>query len=117
MSNPKERHYWYQLRLVLTGGQWRSAQPAKTPNGTILPWSELFRKFNKHCQGCKDVADVAEMTRVLGSFLIKDRAEDEDVVGNGVKLVVDAGDECALEPSEVLSVNYERLKNMQQSNV
>lgn len=117
MSNPKERHYWTQLRSALTAGQWRSPTPAKAPNGALLPWSELFRKFNKHCKGFKEVADVAEMTRVLGSFVAKDRMEDEDVTGNGMRLPLDAGEECLLDAGREMNVNYERLKSLPESNV
>lgn len=77
MSNPKERHYWAQLRSALTAGQWRSSHPARAPNGALLSWSELFRKFNKHCKGFQDVAEVAAQTRSL-ALLVGARYVDDD---------------------------------------
>jgi hypothetical protein len=55
MALAKDRHYWIQLRLALTAGQWSSPTPAKTPKGIALSWSELFRKFNKHVKGCRNL--------------------------------------------------------------
>ena len=55
----KDKHYWSQLRGALTAGQWSSNFPAKAPNGSALTWSELFRKFNKHCHGFRDITEVA----------------------------------------------------------
>lgn len=118
MSNPKERHYWSQLRAALTAGQWRSPCPAKAPNGTLLPWSELFRKFNKHCKGFRDVAEVASHTHTLGSLLATD-ADDEDVIGNTMRPPLDVGDECILNQERLheASVSYEALKGLEHSNV
>ncbi|KAJ3560060.1 hypothetical protein NP233_g11081 [Leucocoprinus birnbaumii] len=117
MSNPKERHYWSQLRAALTAGQWRSSFPAKAPNATPLPWSELFRKFNKHCVGFQDVSEIALQTRVLGSLLATD-TDDEDVIGNSVQPPLDIGIECTLssERIEELQANYESLKSAKESN-
>lgn len=80
MINPKERHYWTQLRAALTAGQWCSASPAKTPNGSLLSWSELIRKFNKHCKGFQDVAEVASHTRALAKLLLEMRSEDDEEI-------------------------------------
>lgn len=78
MSNPKERHYWTQLRSALTAGNWRSEAPAKAPNGSPLSWPELFRKFNKHCRGFQDVADVALHTYELASLLSENYSNDDE---------------------------------------
>ncbi|KAF9444615.1 TPR-like protein [Macrolepiota fuliginosa MF-IS2] len=117
MSNPKERHYWTQLRAALTAGQWRSSFPAKAPNGTLLPWSELFRKFNKHCKGFRGVAEVALQTRILGSYLATE-IDDEDVTGNTMRPPLDLGDECIVGPegSEDTLAGYESLKGLESSN-
>lgn len=80
--NPKERHYWTQLRAALTAGQWSSASPAKTPNGHPLAWPELFRKFNKHCKGFQDFSEVAAHTRAL-AHLISETRPDDDGDGEG----------------------------------
>ena len=118
MSNSKERHYWSQLRAALTAGQWRSSFPAKTPNGVPLPWSELFRKFNKHCRSSQDVAALAFHTRTLGALLAMD-TDDEDVTGNQIYPPLDIGNECIIPSGRVqeISVNYEKLRGMQASNV
>lgn len=76
--NPKERHYWTQLRAALTAGQWSSASPSKTPNGHPLSWSELLRKFNKHCKGFQDFAEVAAHTRALANLLSEIRPDDDE---------------------------------------
>ena len=78
MSTIKERHYWTQLRAALTGGQWQSPTPARTPNGSPISWSELFRKFNKHCRGFQDVAEVASQTRHLANLLLESYPDDDD---------------------------------------
>lgn len=69
MAHPKDRHYWIQLRTVLTGGQWDANFPAKAPNAAPLSWSELLRKFNKHCPGHTDVAELASQTQALAILL------------------------------------------------
>ncbi|KAF8152244.1 hypothetical protein B0H34DRAFT_724464 [Crassisporium funariophilum] len=118
MSNPKERHYWAQLRAALTAGQWKSPVPAKTPNGTPLTWSELFRKFNKHCRGYQDVAEVASQTHALALLLSAESPnEDEDNDDFG-KPPLDLGRECLLpeERIEDATVGYEVLKSLESSN-
>jgi hypothetical protein len=81
MINVKERHYWTQLRAAMSAGQWRSPTPAKTPNGYGLSWPELFRKFNKHCRGFQDVAEVASQTRALAKLLSEMRSDDDEESG------------------------------------
>lgn len=118
MSNPKERHYWSQLRTALTAGQWGSSFPAKAPNGAPIPWSELFRKFNKHCKGFRDVAEVASQTQILGTLLATD-IEDEDVIGNTVRPPLFVENESILleERTEGALAGYELLKGLESSNV
>ncbi|KXN92633.1 Putative cargo-transport protein ypp1 [Leucoagaricus sp. SymC.cos] len=117
MSNLKERHYWSQLRAALTAGQWRSTSPAKAPNSIPLSWSELFRKFNKHCRGFKDVAEVASQTQILGSLLAADH-DDEDVMGNSVAPPLAAGNECLVPPERAdgLLASYDILKGLEPSD-
>jgi len=76
----KERHYWTQLRAALTAGQWCSPSPAKSPKGDFLSWPELFRKFNKHCVGYKDVAEVASHTHALAKILLEVHSDDDEEV-------------------------------------
>lgn len=116
LMNPKERHYWAQLRTALTAGQWRTHSPAKTPNGAPLSWSELFRKFNKHCRGAQDVANVASHTYTLALSISEDSLnEDED---NGVPtLGIDT--ECLIsqERVEKIAEGYEDLQSLESSNL
>ncbi|KAF8966758.1 hypothetical protein BDZ97DRAFT_1938402 [Flammula alnicola] len=140
MSSPKERHYWSQLRAALTAGQWRSSHPAKTPQGGELSWSELFRKFNKHCRGYKDVAEIAAQTQALalllgarsltddddedGAYGWDGTTEQESQIGEGDeeegrkrgKLGLEG--ECILpeERMDEAMVSYEILKSLQPSN-
>ncbi len=121
MSSTKDGHYWTQLRSALTSGQWSSAAPAKAPNGVPLPWSELFRKFNKHCKGFKDVAEVAEQTLALALLLSanhRDEDQDDERIAAGREYAVELGDECILAPERVdeARVGYEVLKKLEGSN-
>ena len=119
MSNPKERHYWTQLRAALTAGQWSSPHPAKAPNGVPLPWSELFRKFNKHCKGYSDVVEVASQTHALSLLLSANtRNEDQDEPVKPEEYPLDLGNECILpeERMEEARQGYEALKKLESSN-
>ncbi|KAL0569229.1 hypothetical protein V5O48_012743 [Marasmius crinis-equi] len=119
MSNPKERHYWTQLRAALTAGQWSSSQPAKAPNSVPLSWSELFRKFNKHCKGYSDVAEVASQTYALSLLLIANsRNEDQDEPVRSEEYPLDLGDECILPEERIQEAKegYEILKKLESSN-
>ncbi|THU76550.1 hypothetical protein K435DRAFT_770978 [Dendrothele bispora CBS 962.96] len=124
MSTLKERHYWSQLRAALTAGQWLSSSPAKAPNGSPLPWSELFRKFNKHCRGFADVAQVASSTQALAVLLAassKSKNEDQDEWVPESKegmYAMELGEECIL-PAERKKAGiegYEALKQLESAN-
>ncbi|KAF8907603.1 hypothetical protein CPB84DRAFT_1768330 [Gymnopilus junonius] len=135
MSSPKERHYWSQLRAALTAGQWRNEFPAKAYNGSLLSWSELFRKFKKHCRGFEDVAVVAEQTRLLAVLLgakykdddenaeIEEASTPADTEREGSSLgserlgKVDLEGECILDPErfEEAEAGYETLQTLQSS--
>ncbi|PPR04627.1 hypothetical protein CVT26_015006 [Gymnopilus dilepis] len=132
MSSPKERHYWSQLRAAITAGQWRSEFPVKAYNGSALSWSELFRKFKKHCRGFEDVAVVAEQTRLLALLLgskYKDDDENSEVEDTsapnseggssrkGRLGKVDLEEECVLLPERVeeAKVGYDTIQSLQSS--
>lgn len=112
MSTPKERHYWSQLRSALTAGHWETPFPAKAVNGTSLSWPELFRKFNKHCRGYEDVAEVGRQVQAL-ALLVQAKEGVED--GERGRLVVDG--ECLVleEHREETKAGYEILQSLQSS--
>lgn len=119
MSNPKEKHYWNQLRAVITSGQWTSSTPARAPNAAPLSWSELVRKFNKHCRGFSDIAEIALQTRtlylLLGSNLTDDDHDDTQNDAIWPLLLADTSilpEERKEEATEV----YNALQRLQTSN-
>lgn len=65
MALTKDKHYWTQLRAVITAGQWDSELPGKDPKGYTLNWANLLRKFNKHCLGQDEFAEVVSQTHHL----------------------------------------------------
>ncbi|KAJ6524440.1 hypothetical protein DFH09DRAFT_1372181 [Mycena vulgaris] len=116
----KDKYYWTQLRAALTAGQWAAQFPAKTPNGTALSWSELFRKFNKHCTGYKDVAEVASQTHAL-ALLLAANSMDQDIDDSDKKtgdFSLDLGDACMLPEERVAEATacYDALKKLESSN-
>lgn len=117
MAHAKDRHYWSQLRAALTAGHWSSGTPAHAPNGSPLSWSRLFYKFNKHCKGFQDVAEIAAQTRLL-SLLLGANSVDEDVSGNEQDGELRLGEECMLAPERVeeATVGYQTLQNLESSN-
>lgn len=120
MSSAKDKYYWNQLRAALTAGQWSTEFPAKAPNGTPLSWSELFRKFNKHCKGYTDVAEVASQTHALSLLLAANsKDQDQDDAPSTGQFCLDLADECVLPQERIAdaSVGYETLKKMESSNI
>ena len=114
MAHGKDRHYWAQLRAALTAGVWSSSAPAKTPNGYFLSWSELIRKFNKHCAGFQDVAEIASQTQAL-SIWLSANAVDEDQLGSEPDGQFRLASECMLLPEciQEATAGYEALKKLQ----
>jgi hypothetical protein len=115
----KDRHYWAQLRGALAAGQWSSHYPAKAFNGAPLSWSELFRKFNKHCSGFNDVAEVASQTQALARLLsAKLDSDDQDGPPKSGEYKLDLDSECLLldELIDEATRRYNSLKDMKASN-
>ncbi|KAG6372063.1 hypothetical protein JVT61DRAFT_8771 [Boletus reticuloceps] len=114
MAHGKDRHYWAQLRAALTAGVWASSAPAKTPGGGALTWSELIRKFNKHCTGFQDVAEIASQTQAL-SIWLSANATDEDQLGSEPDEQLCLESECMLLPERVQEATpgYEALQKLQ----
>ncbi|KIN96741.1 hypothetical protein M404DRAFT_162388 [Pisolithus tinctorius Marx 270] len=117
MAHAKDRHYWFQLRTALTAGRWGSETPAQAPNASPLSWSRLFYKFNKHCKGFQDVAQIAAQTRLL-SLLLGANSVDEDALGNEQAGELRLGDECVLAPERVEEAagGYQTLQSLESSN-
>ncbi|EGO23192.1 hypothetical protein SERLADRAFT_439938 [Serpula lacrymans var. lacrymans S7.9] len=116
MAHAKDKHYWFQLRATLTAGQWSAQYPAKAPNGTALSWSELLRKFKKHCKGFTEVAEVASQTQAL-ALLLGANSTDEDQLGDEHSILV-LGNDCILpeERIEEASAAYESLQKLNSTN-
>ena len=126
MASPKDQHYWTQLRIALTAGRWSSPLPAKAPHGKPLSWAELLRKFNKHCTGYSEVAEIASQTLSLSLLLgayptDEDQGESncfEDSIDNVSPTrkdgVLSLGMECLLPPErqEEARIAYESLKRL-----
>lgn len=115
----KDKYYWSQLRGALTAGQWSAQFPAKAPNGTALSWSELFRKFNKHCIGYSDVAEVASQTHALALLLAANsKDQDGDSPPQTGEFPLELGDESVLpqERKAEAKEGYETLKKLESSN-
>ncbi|KAH9944625.1 hypothetical protein B0H21DRAFT_746395 [Amylocystis lapponica] len=119
MALAKDQFYWKQLREVLTAGKWDASLPAKAPNGAMLSWSELLRKFNKHCHGFTDVAELASQTQAL-ALLLSANAPDRSLDGNEASQhrPLAVGQECML-PEERLdeaTAGYTALQKLESSN-
>ncbi|KAI0665604.1 hypothetical protein C8Q78DRAFT_1178413 [Trametes maxima] len=95
MAQGKPQHYWRQLRTALTAGQWDTQFPAKDAHGRAVSWSDLLRKFNKHCPGHQDVAELASQTQAL-SLLLSANSTDLDASDVGPQGVLALGEECTL---------------------
>lgn len=106
MAHAKDKHYWTQLRTALTAGHWKAETAAQAPNAKPLSWSQLFYKFNKHCRGFQDVAEIAVQTRTL-VLLLEANATD----GNVLRL----GHECVLAPERVQEAHegYQALMKLE----
>ncbi|KAI0660278.1 hypothetical protein C8Q70DRAFT_980001 [Cubamyces menziesii] len=113
MAQGKPAHYWRQLRAALTAGQWDARFPAKDVHGRAVSWSDLLRKFNKHCPGHQDVAELASQTQAL-SLLLSANAADLDGSDVGSQGVLVLGDECRLAEERIdeALAGYDTLKQM-----
>ncbi|KAK0200307.1 hypothetical protein DFS33DRAFT_1360453 [Desarmillaria ectypa] len=119
MSTPKDKYYWTQLRAALTSGQWSSPCPSKAPTGKALSWSELFRKFNKHCKGYQDVTEVASQTHALALLLAaSSKDDDQDDPPQFGEYALELGDESVLpeERKGEAQAGYDILKKLESSN-
>ncbi|KAI0027951.1 hypothetical protein K488DRAFT_80919 [Vararia minispora EC-137] len=121
MASLKDKYYWGQLRAALTSGAWGSSAPAKAYRGTPISWSELFRKFNKHNPGFREVEEVANCTQHLSLLIVGDSSDDA-LDGGQVptdQYALDLGEECVIENgrSEEATETFERLKSFEPGSV
>ncbi|KAH9933971.1 uncharacterized protein BXZ73DRAFT_46077 [Epithele typhae] len=116
MAQVKPQHYWRQLRSVLTAGQWDASMPAKDYHGRLVSWSDLLRKFHKHCPGHNEVAELASQTQAL-SLLLSANAEGLDGNEPGEYGVLVLEEECLLaeERIEEAMTGYNTLKQLDAS--
>ncbi|KAG8942346.1 hypothetical protein FRC04_003798 [Tulasnella sp. 424] len=68
-ANYKAVHYEHELNAALCRGAWAESSPAKTHKGVPISWSELLRKYQKHCKSPNIIA-VAQQTRDLSLLLV-----------------------------------------------
>ncbi|OAX33790.1 hypothetical protein K503DRAFT_725395 [Rhizopogon vinicolor AM-OR11-026] len=117
MAHAKDKHYWAQLRAALTAGEWSSPSPAKAPNGSPLSWFHVLRKFNKHCKGFQEVAEVASQTQALCMWLGANNT-DVDQLGTECDDEIVLADECMLPPEQIEEGKggYEILKKLDSKN-
>ena len=113
MAQSKPQHYWRQLRSVLTAGLWDARTPAKDTHGKPVSWSDLLRKFHKHCPGHPDVAELASQTQALSLLL---SANYDGLDGNNVSPqgVLVLGEECMLPEQRIeeAMAGYTALKQL-----
>lgn len=116
MAQTKDKHYWTQLRAALTGGFWGSSTPAKNFKGNPITWTELLRKFDKHCHGYTDVSEIANRTQGLALLVAGIPTEDEldgddqsgeDSLAVGTESIVVSG------RADEARVGFEALKNLE----
>jgi len=116
----KDQYYWTQLRRALQEGQWLNPCPSKDIKGYTLSWPELFRKFNKHCKGFYDIAEIANQTRAHAALLAAGSTdEDQDDQPLTGVYPLELGNECIL-PEERFAdakAGYDILKELQSSHL
>ena len=116
MAHTKDKHYWAQLRTALTGGSWGSPAPAKAFNGKPLTWTELLRKFDKHCRGYRDVSEITNQTQAL-ALLIAAGPTDGELDGDArhVEGSLTLGTESVVagEHAEEARAGFEVLRNLE----
>lgn len=140
MTSPKGSYYTTQLFIALTAGEWLSETPSKGSRRGGLSWSELLRKFRKHCPDAhgmpvpvfnffqnayffpKDIADIALHTQALSLLLLRPQeatpeALDGDHTQPDEPLAL--GAECLLceEYRDEAFAGYQALQNLTKDEV
>ncbi|THH06231.1 hypothetical protein EW145_g4227 [Phellinidium pouzarii] len=119
MTDFKEKHYWTQVQAALLAGHWDSLEPGKTPNGSFLSWSELFRKAKKHSKQ-SDVPEAASQTHYLSLLLSSTAQISKELDGSEIVEIdpFSLGNECILveERREEVQKAYEALQLLKSSD-
>ncbi|KAH9026859.1 hypothetical protein EDB85DRAFT_2148953 [Lactarius pseudohatsudake] len=119
MAHTKDRHYWSQLRIALTAGSWGSPLPARAFRGVSISWTDLLRKFNKHCHGYTDVAEIANQTQAL-ALLVAGGPSDRELDGIGHHheefLILGTESVVADEHAVEVEVGYKILRGLEAEN-
>ncbi|CAG7854617.1 SubName: Full=Uncharacterized protein {ECO:0000313/EMBL:CCA68643.1} [Serendipita indica DSM 11827] len=104
----KATHYTHQLQNALTRGLWADPSPALAVKGEPMTWSELLRKYKKHCVSQHITAEIALQTQSLSLLLLPDpvdakRITQEDLDGDSEEPhgSMSLGTECELSPSRI----------------
>jgi hypothetical protein len=112
----KDKYYWTQLRTTLTAGSWGSSNPAKALNGSPISWTELLRKFNKHCHGYPDVSEIASQTQALSLLVAGGPTDDEldgDQCHDEVSLALGTEGTVASQHAKEAQAGFEILKALE----
>jgi hypothetical protein len=119
MAQTKDKHYWSQLRVALTAGSWGSPHPAKAFKGGPISWTDLLRKFKKHCHGYSDVSEIANQTQAL-ALLVAGGPTDRELDGIGYHheelLVLGTESVVADEHAAEAELGYKILRDLEAEN-
>jgi hypothetical protein len=119
MAQTKDKHYWSQLRVALTAGSWGSPHPAKAFKGGPISWTDLLRKFKKHCHGFSDVSEIANQTQAL-ALLVAGGPTDRELDGIGYHheelLVLGTESVVADEHAAEAELGYKILRGLEAEN-
>ncbi|TXT05012.1 hypothetical protein VHUM_03832 [Vanrija humicola] len=100
--SPKATHYRASLGAALVRGAWTDANPGTEPNGSLLSWPELIRKWAKHTGGKPPITSHASAAAAAPASAGQRRAaayDGEDGTSAGA-WAVDASWGRALESSK-----------------
>ncbi|KAF8265291.1 hypothetical protein EI94DRAFT_1702610 [Lactarius quietus] len=119
MAQTKDKHYWSQLRIALTAGSWGSPNPARAFKGGPITWTDLLRKFKKHCHGYGDVSEIANQTQAL-ALLVAGGPTDYELDGisyhHEEHLILGTESVVADEHAVEAEVGYKILRGLEAEN-
>ncbi|KIY62652.1 hypothetical protein CYLTODRAFT_426757 [Cylindrobasidium torrendii FP15055 ss-10] len=120
----KPAHYLLQVQLVLTSGTFtdENAFPAKDAKGYPISWTELLRKFDKHCTG-EHYAGIGLVARSVWQLSRAIAASEGDGPTEGEQETLyklDPGATCILhgeKRKEQAREAYESIKKLPKSDI